>query len=65
MTNTNDVDRRFSVTASYAAFRHLLGERVQTKDGVGILVGVKTPCNGLYYRRRLRCVRQWMALMPR
>ena len=27
----------------YAAFRHLLGERVKTVDGVGILIGVQTP----------------------
>ena len=37
-------------THCYAAFRHLLGERVKTVDGIGILIGVKTPFNGLYCR---------------
>jgi hypothetical protein len=41
-TNVDDS----AATNCYAAFRHLLGERVKTADGIGILIGVMTPFNG-------------------
>lgn len=59
MEDRETVDPGSAGAACYAAFRHLLGERVRTKDGVGVLIGVKTPSNGLDYKPELVELTVW------
>ena len=45
-----------------SAVGSLLGKHVQTPDGIGILISVDTPANGLYYEDQLAKLVVWYSV---